>query len=175
MTAMIDLPTGLYRAPPELAVAFRERMGLLPKDIGRLLGFPSGSAAVYRWEINGPPGHVEVIMAYVDKYGPELAESIAKKRDDMLMSAYDPDKHGKFKKSVRSSEFKVSAGDVWQWRTRHKLRQIDVERLMGYSSNGRTLIGWESRGAPPFFETLMAYFDKHGFELAEKLAGAREV
>lgn len=60
--------------------------------------------------------------------------------------------------------------NVRAFRQRHKIDQPTVDRLLGFSSEGRATRRWEAEGAPYYVTILMAYADKYGLELMEELA-----
>jgi antitoxin component HigA of HigAB toxin-antitoxin module len=62
---------------------------------------------------------------------------------------------------------------VKSFRQRHGLSSKDLDRLFGFSSDGRTTRRWEAEDAPPYVEVMIEYMDKHGIELAEKIAQRR--
>lgn len=73
-----------------------------------------------------------------------------------------------------AGQFRIPAAQAWQWRVKHNLTQPAVDRLLGFTSLGRAARRWETDGAPPYVEVLMAYIDKYGPELAEAVAKKRD-
>jgi len=69
------------RTPPAAVVDFRERHRLDQKEVDRLLGFSSGGRACRRWEAEGAPHYVTVLMAYADQYGLAKMEELAAQRE----------------------------------------------------------------------------------------------
>ena len=69
------------KTPPEAVVAFREAHGLDQSELDRLLGFSSGGRATRRWEAEGAPYYVTVLMAYADKFGIGIMEKLAQARE----------------------------------------------------------------------------------------------
>lgn len=69
------------KTPPERIVAFREAFGLDQADLDRLLGFSSKGRATRRWESEGAPAYVEVLLTYLERHGLDEAEKIAKQRE----------------------------------------------------------------------------------------------
>lgn len=72
-----------------------------------------------------------------------------------------------------SIKAKTSSDRVREFRERHGLTTGELDRLMGFSSNGRATRRWEAEDAPPYVEVLMVYFDKFGLGEARKLAALR--
>lgn len=69
---------------------------------------------------------------------------------------------------------KTPAHLVRSFRESHELTTEAMDRLCGFSSKGRTTRRWESVGAPYYVTILMAYANKFGIGLMEKLATDRE-
>lgn len=70
---------------------------------------------------------------------------------------------------------KTPASAVQDFRTRHRLDQEGLDRLLGFSSKGRATRRWEAEGAPYYVTILMAYADAYGLGKMEELAAAREL
>jgi len=141
----------------------------------RILGFNSEGRAALRWEENGIPPHVHTLMNYLMRYGTDLAEELASKRDVVIAEAqknYVKTKYYKTK-ALKASTFKVPAMRVLDWRQKHGLSQARLDRVFGFTSLGRSCRLWEDTGAPPYVEFFMAYVDKYGIELAESLVSER--
>lgn len=68
----------LKKAPvsAELVKDFRERNHLRLSDVDSLLGFTSGGKTCARWESEGAPQYVGVMLAYIDQHGLEIAERL---------------------------------------------------------------------------------------------------
>lgn len=60
---------------------FRTRHHLDQAGLDRLLGFSSGGRATRRWEADGAPYYVTILMTYADKFGIGIMEDLANKRD----------------------------------------------------------------------------------------------
>ncbi len=165
----------LTRTEPMRSISFREAHDLTSRGADRLLGFTGLGRACRRWEENGVPPHVDTLMAYVDRYGPEVAEEIATKRDAQIKAAFDakPGTKG-YIHAVPAEEFKVPAMAIFNWRSSLGLPQRSIDRLFGFTSKGRACRLWEVKGAPPYVEVFKAYVDKYGLDLADEMAKARE-
>lgn len=72
-----------------------------------------------------------------------------------------------------SDKLKTSPDKVKKFRAEHNLDQAQLDSLMGFSSGGRATRRWEAEGAPYYVTILIAYADKHGVALMEKLAEER--
>jgi hypothetical protein len=70
---------------------------------------------------------------------------------------------------------KTPASAVMDFRERHRLDQAAVDRLFGFSSEGRACRRWEAEGAPYYVTILMAYVDTYGLAKMEELAANREL
>lgn len=55
--------------------------GLDQEGLDRLFGFSSKGRASRRWEQEGAPAYVGVIMAYIDQHGLALAQEMASQRE----------------------------------------------------------------------------------------------
>lgn len=67
---------------PALAVTdFRERHRLDQASVDRLFGFSSAGRACRRWEAEGAPYYVTILMAYADAYGLAKMEELAAHRE----------------------------------------------------------------------------------------------
>lgn len=64
---------------------------------------------------------------------------------------------------------------ITDFRERHRLDQGAVDRLFGFSSEGRACRRWESVGAPYYVAILIAYVDTYGIEKMEELAASHEL
>lgn len=63
---------------------------------------------------------------------------------------------------------------VRRFRKDHGLDQPDMDRLLGFVSEGRTTRGWETgTGAPPYVELFIRYAEQYGLEVARTLADER--
>lgn len=69
---------------------------------------------------------------------------------------------------------KTSPDSVREFRERHRLTTEEMDRLLGFTSNGRVTRRWEAEDAPPYVGVLMAYMDAHGLSIARHIATARE-
>lgn len=69
------------RTPAEEVRAFRTRHNLLGHELDNLMGFSSDGRATRRWESEGAPYYVTILMAYADRYGLDVMKEIAAKRD----------------------------------------------------------------------------------------------
>lgn len=67
------------KTPPETIIAFRERYDLKQEDLDRLFGFTSKGRACRRWESEGAPYYVMILMTYVDTYGIEKMKELSEK------------------------------------------------------------------------------------------------
>jgi hypothetical protein len=80
---MSDIP---LKTPAGDVRDFRERHGLDQARLDQLLGFSSKGRATRRWEAEGAPFYVTILMTYADKYGikvmAELADMHAKELAD---------------------------------------------------------------------------------------------
>lgn len=64
---------------------------------------------------------------------------------------------------------------VLAFRERHGLDQPETDRLMGFSSLGRTTRRWEAEGAPYYVSLLIAYADAYGLDLMRQMAAELEL
>lgn len=141
----------------------------------RILGFMSEGRSAQRWEENGVPPHAHTLMNYIMQFGTDLAEELAVKRDAAIAEAnkvYVKTKTYKTK-AYKASSFKVPAMRVLDWRLKYGLTQPRLDRLFGFTSRGRSCRLWEETGAPSYVEFFMAYVDKYGIDLAERLISER--
>lgn len=60
---------------------FRLRHGLEQDELDNLMGFFSDGRATRRWEAEGAPYYVTILMAYGDKYGLSVMKELAASRD----------------------------------------------------------------------------------------------
>lgn len=74
-----------------------------------------------------------------------------------------------------ADKIKTPAEAVKDFRERHRLDQESVDRLFGFSSEGRACRRWESEGAPYYVTILMAYADAYGLGKMEELAATRSL
>lgn len=65
----------------EAVLDFRVRHNLTGRDLDSLMGFSSDGRATRRWEAEGAPYYVTVLMAYADRYGLDVMRDLAAKRD----------------------------------------------------------------------------------------------
>lgn len=70
---------------------------------------------------------------------------------------------------------KTPAAAVTEFLKRHSLTQKEVDRLFGFSSDGRACRRWEAEGAPYYVTILMAYVDTYGIAKMEELAANNEL
>lgn len=68
--------------PGEDVNAFRAHFKLSQADLDRLFGFVSGGRTSRRWEAQGAPRYVRILMAYAHLYGLDVMEHLAKESDD---------------------------------------------------------------------------------------------
>lgn len=66
---------------PSVVTDFRERHRLDQEAVDRLFGFSSGGRSCRRWERDGAPHYVSILMAYADQHGLALMEQLAASRD----------------------------------------------------------------------------------------------
>ena len=69
------------KTPKEAVTDFRERHRLDQEGIDRLFGFSSKGRACRRWESEGAPYYVTILMAYADTYGIAKMEELAASRE----------------------------------------------------------------------------------------------
>lgn len=62
---------------------------------------------------------------------------------------------------------------IKQFRRTYNLSGEALDRLLGFSSQGRATRRWEADGAPPYVEVLLRYIEAHGLDIASKLADER--
>lgn len=67
---------------------------------------------------------------------------------------------------------KTSPDRVREFRKRHGLTAEEMDRLFGFSSNGRATRRWEAEDAPAYVGVLIAYMDLHGLDEARRIAKA---
>lgn len=77
--------------------------------------------------------------------------------------------------SAVENRSKTPADRVRQFREKHGLTTGEMDRLMGFTSNGRATRRWEAEDAPPYVEVLMVYMDKFGLAEARLIATDREL
>lgn len=68
------------KTPAEAVKAFRDRHHLDQEGLDRLLGFSSRGRATRRWEAEGAPYYVTILMAYADAFGLGKMEELAASR-----------------------------------------------------------------------------------------------
>ena len=61
-----------------------------------------------------------------------------------------------------------------EFRERHKLDYEGIDRLLGFVSRGRSSRRWEENGVPTYADTLMAYIDEYGTDLAQEVITKRD-
>lgn len=142
------------KTPAAAVTDFRERHRLDQEAVDRLFGFSSRGRACRRWEAEGGPYYVTLLMAYADAYGLSQMELIAK--------------------SAIKGE-KTPAEAVTAFRERNRLDQASLDRLFGFSSGGRATRLWEAGGAPYYVAIVIAYADIFGLAKMEELAAGREL
>ncbi len=133
------------KTPAHEVREFRHRYGLSQPALGRLLGFTSNGMATYRWEREGAPYYVSLLIRLVDAYGIELITELAD--------------HGLAP---------VPRECVQAFREKHRLTGVQLDSLFGFASGGRATRRWEDpleRGAPTYVGIMMAYCDKFGCDL----------
>jgi hypothetical protein len=69
------------RTPAQSVKDFRDRHKIDQSQLDRLMGFSSGGRATRRWEAEGAPYYVTVLMAYADTYGLGKMEELAAARE----------------------------------------------------------------------------------------------
>lgn len=65
------------KTPATAVTDFRERHRLDQAAVDRLFGFSSGGRACRRWEAEGAPYYVTILMIYADTYGLAKMEELA--------------------------------------------------------------------------------------------------
>lgn len=139
---------------PDEIRAFRERHGIKTQvALDHLFGAAASKGrGARRWEADGAPPYVAIILGYADAYGLDLLkEVVAKKLPG------------------------VSADDVIAFRARHEIkRQAELDWLMGFKSAGRATRAWEKDGAPSYLAIIFAYADAHGLDLMRQKAAQRD-
>lgn len=75
----MDIKPG--NTPPERISSFREDYDMDQEALDRLLGFRSMGRTTRRWEREGAPPYVDVLLSYMSRYGIGEAERIAQLRD----------------------------------------------------------------------------------------------
>lgn len=147
------------RKTPAFAVTdFRERHRLDQEAVDTLFGFSSKGRACRRWEAEGGPYYVTLLMAYADAYGIERMEKLAAAP----------------KKGKRKAP-KTPAAAVTSFREKHRLDQASLDRLFGFTSGGRATRLWEAGGAPYYVSILIDYAETFGLAKMEELAASREL
>lgn len=68
------------KIPGSAVTDFRERHRLAQEWVDHLFGFSSGGRACRRWEAEGAPHYVGILMAYADAYGLAMMETMAAAR-----------------------------------------------------------------------------------------------
>ena len=69
------------KTPPVVVTDFRERHRLDQAAVDRLFGFSSAGRACRRWEAEGAPYYVTILMAYADTFGLAKMEELAAGRE----------------------------------------------------------------------------------------------
>lgn len=69
------------KTPASAVTDFRERHRLDQAAVDRLLGFSSGGRACRRWEAEGAPYYVTILISYADTYGLAKMEELAASRE----------------------------------------------------------------------------------------------
>lgn len=70
----------LKKTPGRAVSDFRERHRLSDADVDRLFGSASIGRTCRRWESEGAPPYVAIMMAYADEYGLAKMEKMAATR-----------------------------------------------------------------------------------------------
>lgn len=141
------------KTPAEVVSAFRARHQLTGEDMDELMGFASAGRATRRWESEGAPYYITLLISYADEFGIELMQRLRATVD-----------HGE----------RTPGDAVKVFRERHRLDQPSMDRLMGFSSAGRATRRWEAEDAPSYAAILFAYANAYGLDLMERLAVDRE-
>jgi hypothetical protein len=81
MTTLIGSKPAPLKTPAEEVRSFRERHGLDQETLDKLMGFHSGGRATRRWEAEGAPFYVTVLMTYADRYGLDVMRELTSRRD----------------------------------------------------------------------------------------------
>lgn len=68
--------------PPAEIVAFRSSYQMDQESLDRLLGFRSDGRTTRRWEREGAPPYVGILLAYMFEYGIGIAEKLAQAREE---------------------------------------------------------------------------------------------
>jgi hypothetical protein len=69
------------KTSPEMVRDFRVRHELEQDELDNLMGFFSDGRATRRWEAEGAPYYVTILMAYGDRYGLGVMKELAARRD----------------------------------------------------------------------------------------------
>lgn len=69
------------KTPADKVREFREAHGLDQAGLDRLLGFSSGGRATRRWEAEGAPYYVTILITYADEHGLGMMEKLALSRE----------------------------------------------------------------------------------------------
>jgi hypothetical protein len=69
------------KTPADKVRDFRTRHNLLGHEMDNLMGFSSDGRATRRWEAEGAPYYVTILMAYADRYGLDVMRELAASRD----------------------------------------------------------------------------------------------
>lgn len=69
------------KTPGKAVAEFRERHDLTGHELDNLMGFFSDGRATRRWEAEGAPYYVTILMAYGDRYGLDVMRELAARRD----------------------------------------------------------------------------------------------
>lgn len=140
------------RTPAAAVRKFREQYNLTGEEMDRLFGFSSDGRTTRRWESAGAPYYVTLMIAYVNAHGIELMQRLSETSDH-----YE----------------NTSGNEVEVFRERHNLDQPTMDRLFGFSSDGRATRRWKKEGAPPYAAILFAYANWYGLDLMAQLAVER--
>lgn len=145
----------IREALPQEVKDFRARHGLATQpQLARLLGFATnGKEArnVVRWETEGGPPYIKIMLAYAERHGLDLLKEAADGRKDPAAPA-------------------VPGSEVIAFRERHNLTQPALDRLFGSVSAGRSSRAWEAGWAPGYVGLIFAYADKYGLDVMEEIA-----
>ena len=69
------------KTPASVVIDFRERHRLDQASVDRLFGFSSAGRACRRWEDEGAPHYVAILIAYADTYGLGKMQELAAARE----------------------------------------------------------------------------------------------
>lgn len=137
------------KTPASRVLSFRQAHHIDQARLDAMLAFSSEGRSTRRWEKEGAPPYVEVLFRYM-----ELA----------ALGQSEWFEAGKA----------TSADRIVKFRRTHGIDQAELDRLLGFSSEGRTSRRWENEGiAPSYVGLLLDYMDLYGLEVARTLAQER--